>query len=128
MQRNLRAAATAAGLALCACAQAQSASNVTLYGIIDQSIRYTNHVDDGGGSKLQTQLGLTGDVHALHRFVEHQQLRLAQQGAGQQHALHFAPGHALHRAVDDLFCAHFFQGFERLSSVNPRYQAQKTQH
>ena len=57
MQRNLRAAATAAGLALCACAQAQGASNVTLYGIIDQSIRYTNHVDDGGGSKLQLANG-----------------------------------------------------------------------
>ena len=54
MQRNLRAAATAAGLALCACAQAQSASNVTLYGIIDQSIRYTNHVDDGGGSSCSS--------------------------------------------------------------------------
>ena len=30
---------------------------MTLYGIIDQSIRYTNHVDDGGGSKLQLANG-----------------------------------------------------------------------
>ena len=36
MQRNLRAAATRPLLRLCA----QGASNVTLYGIIDQSIRY----------------------------------------------------------------------------------------
>ena len=42
---------------------------MTLYGIIDQSIRYTNHVDDGGGSKLQlangaitnSRFGLKGD-------------------------------------------------------------------
>ena len=53
MQRNLRAAATTAGLALRLCA-GPNASNVTLYGIIDQSIRYTNHVDDGGGSSCSS--------------------------------------------------------------------------
>src|SRR6185437_13479163 len=33
------------------------------------------------------ELGLPRDVDALHRLVEHQQLRLAQQRAGKQHAL-----------------------------------------
>ena len=33
------------------------------------------------------QLGLTGHVYALHRFIKHQQFRLAQQRPGQQHAL-----------------------------------------
>ncbi|MOA39602.1 hypothetical protein D3C78_1614000 [compost metagenome] len=55
------------------------------------------------------QLGLPGHVDALHRFVEDQQLRLAQQGSGQQNALHFTARDALYRAVDDLLGTDFLE-------------------
>jgi hypothetical protein len=36
------------------------------------------------------KLGLTGDVHALGRFIKRQQFRLAQQRAGEKNALQLA--------------------------------------
>ena len=71
------------------------------------------------------QLGLASDIDALYRLVKHQQLRFAQQGAGQQYALHFATGHTLHGAVDDLFGADFFQRGKGLRPVHARHQTQK---
>ncbi|MNF93031.1 hypothetical protein D3C84_756910 [compost metagenome] len=73
------------------------------------------------------QLGLAGHVDTLYRFVEYQQFRFAQQGPGQQHALHFATGNALHRAVDHLFGADFLECSQGHRTVHPRYQAQETQ-
>ncbi|MCY1415037.1 hypothetical protein D9M71_305050 [compost metagenome] len=73
------------------------------------------------------QLGLAGDVDALHRFVEYQQFRFAQQRPGQQYTLHLTAGNALDRAVDDLFGADFLQCRQRRRAVNAGYQAQKTQ-
>src|SRR3990167_8074352 len=74
------------------------------------------------------QLGLAADVDALHRLVEHQQLRLAQQGAGQQHALQFAAGNALQGAVDHLAGADFRQRRLSAGAIDAGHQAQKTQH
>lgn len=51
------------------------------------------------------ELDLAVDVHPLHRFVQHQQLGLDQQGAGQQHPLHFAAGELLHPVVQQVFRA-----------------------
>ncbi len=74
------------------------------------------------------QLGLAGDVDALHRFVEYQQLRLAQQRAGEQHALHLAAGNLLQRAVDHMLGADFTQRCEGTGAVDTGYQAQEAQH
>ncbi|MNC24500.1 hypothetical protein D3C75_725550 [compost metagenome] len=74
------------------------------------------------------QLGLADHVYALHRLVEHQQLGFAQQGAGQQHALHLAAGNGLYRAVDDLLGAHFLQRRQGCRAVYTGHQAQEAQY
>ncbi|MNC53382.1 hypothetical protein D3C75_1027870 [compost metagenome] len=74
------------------------------------------------------QLGLAGDVDALHRLVEHQQFRLAQQGAGQQHALQLAAGDALQRTVDHLGGADFAERRQGAGAVDAGDQAQEAQH
>ena len=45
---------------------------------------------------------LSGEVDALDRFVEDQQLRVADQGAGQQRPLELAAGKRLYRRVDQV--------------------------
>ena len=52
------------------------------------------------GDKLE-QLGLTGHIDALDRLVEDQEVGLAQEGAGEQHAPELTAGNVLDRAVDD---------------------------
>src|SRR5690606_33438844 len=74
------------------------------------------------------QLRLPGDVHALHRLVQHQQFGAAEQGAGEQHPLHLATGDALQRAVDHLLGANLGQSLDRAGAIDTWYQAQKTQH
>src|SRR5471030_97921 len=74
------------------------------------------------------QLGLTGHIDALHRFVEHEQSRFTQQRPGQQHTLHFATRHRLYRAVDDMLGADFLECRQRTSTVHSRHQAQEAQH
>ncbi|VFT48114.1 Uncharacterised protein [Pseudomonas aeruginosa] len=74
------------------------------------------------------EFGLAGDVDALHRLVEHQQLGLAQQGAGQQHALQFATGNALQRALQHVRRADLAQRRQRLLAPDPGYQAEEAQY
>src|SRR3990167_6935978 len=73
-------------------------------------------------------LGLAGHIDALYRLIQHQQFWLAQQGTCQQHALQFAAGDALQRAVDYLFRAHFGQRILHIRAADARHQAQKAQH
>jgi len=51
------------------------------------------------------ELDLPRDVYSLDRFVQHQQLGLDQQGAGQQHPLHLAAGELLHPVVQQILGA-----------------------
>ena len=53
--------------------------------------------------------GLTHEVDRLHRFIEHQELRFAQQGAGQQGALQFATRQALEACLLEVRNAGFVQ-------------------
>lgn len=58
MQRKLRAAAVLAStVGLTGTVGAHGNSSLTLYGIVDQSIRYTNHATDSDGSLLQLTNG-----------------------------------------------------------------------
>lgn len=69
MQRTLRTAVLLFAWSLAAMATAGSDNNLTLYGIVDQSIRYTNHATDSGGSLLElangaitnSRMGLRGE-------------------------------------------------------------------
>jgi hypothetical protein len=63
---------------------------------------------DGGNQFVQLHLAM--EIHGLHGFIQHQQLRLAQQGAGQQHALQFAAGQVRHPCVDEVGHAGFGKG------------------
>ncbi len=74
------------------------------------------------------EFSLAGHVDALYRFVEHQQLRLTQQGPGQQDTLHLTAGNTLHRAVDHLLGADFLERGQRHRAIHTRHQAQEAQH
>lgn len=56
-QRKFRAAVLASGAALTGVAAAGYDNNLTIYGIVDQSVRYTNHATDSGGNLLQLTNG-----------------------------------------------------------------------
>jgi len=74
------------------------------------------------------EFSLAGHVHALYRFVEHQQPRPTQPGPGQQDTLHFTAGNTLHGAVDHLLGADFLERGQRHRAVHTRHQAQEAQH
>ena len=74
------------------------------------------------------QRRLAGDIHTLHRLVEHQQFGLAQQGARQQYALQLAAGDLLQRVVEHVGRADFFQRGPRHGGADARHQAQETLH
>src|SRR5471032_2630378 len=96
-----------------------------------QIVRYHQHAAAVAVPQTRDQaiqLGLTGHIDALHRLIQHQQFRLAQQRTGQQHTLHFAAGNALHRAVDHVFCADFLECGQGARTVHTRYQPQEAQH
>ena len=74
------------------------------------------------------QLRLPYHVNTLHRLVQHQQLRLSQQRTGQQHTLHFTPGHSLDGTVDHVLGADLLKRRQGRCAIHARYQAQKAQH
>lgn len=80
-----------------------------------------------GAGDQGVKLFLTGDVHALRGFVQHQQIGFAQQGARQQHALQLAAGKPGHRCFQDMAGADFLQGMFQRGDFQPRHsQIQKT--
>jgi len=61
-----RSTLLALGLSLSFSALAQTDANVTLYGIVDQSLRFTNHRSDSGGTHLEVANGaITGSRWGL---------------------------------------------------------------
>ena len=60
-----------------------------------QIVRHEQHAEATLVAKACDQvveLGLAGEVDALHRLVEHQQIGIAKERASEHHALQLAPG------------------------------------
>ncbi len=68
---------------------------------------------------------LAVDVNTLGRFIQHQQLRTVEQGAGQQYALRFAAGELLHRRIDQMPRLHALQRWQDVVFTGARAQTQE---
>src|SRR5690606_9050788 len=74
------------------------------------------------------QLDLAIHIHSLHRLIQYQQVRLAQQSTGQQNALLLTAGYLLQRALRQVSCTDFFQRGQRSGALDAGRQQQKAQH
>ncbi len=71
---------------------------------------------------------LADDIDALDRLVQHQELRLAQQRARQQHALQLAAREGLQRQVERMACADLGQRCRQRLPPRPGDQRQEAAH